>query len=77
MATAVGALHVDLGLNSAAFIRDLGKSQKALASNSARMNKALTKLDRGFTKVLRSVKRTASGMAKTPTCRFFRTPRPA
>ncbi len=60
--TAVGALGVDLSLNSAAFIRDAGKSQKALASNSARMIKDLRKVDRGFTKVLRSVKRTAKGM---------------
>ena len=62
MATAVGALSIDLSLNSAAFIRDVGKSQKALASNSARMNKALGKLDRGFTKVLRSVKRMGKSM---------------
>ena len=62
MATPVGALSIDLSLNSAAFIRDVGKSQKALASNSARMNKALGRLDRGFTRVLKSVKRMGKSM---------------
>ena len=62
MATAVGAVSVDLSLNSAAFIRDVGKSQKALASNSARMNKALAKMDRGWNKMRRSVKRASKSM---------------
>ena len=62
MATAVGALSIDLSLNSAAFIRDAGKSKRALASNSAKMNKSLSRLDRGFTKVLRSSKKMAKSM---------------
>ena len=36
MATPVGALSIDLALNSAAFIRDMSKSLKAVSSNSAR-----------------------------------------
>ena len=62
MATPVGALSIDLSLNSAAFVRDAGKSQRALASNSAKMNKALSRLDKGFNRVLRSSKSMAKSM---------------
>ena len=48
MAITVGALVVDLSANSAAFKADLGKSAAALKSSSARMNRSLGKIDRGF-----------------------------
>ena len=59
MATAAGALFVDFGTNSASFIRDMGKSARAVNSNSARMNKSLARLDRGFLKVRKSLARMA------------------
>lgn len=48
MATAIGSLFVDLSVNSAAFVSDLGKAQQALNSSSARMNRSLGGLARMF-----------------------------
>ncbi len=56
-----GVVHVDFTTNSAAFVRDMGKASRAVNTNSARMNKALAKLDRGFLKVRKSLKRMAKG----------------
>lgn len=48
MATAIGALFVDLSVNSAAFSADLGKANRALNSNASKMNRTLGNLTRHF-----------------------------
>lgn len=58
----IGSLVADLSANSAAFAADMGKAQRALKSGSARMNRSLAGIDRGFAKVGRSVGRTLKGM---------------
>ena len=60
MATAIGALSVDLSANSAAFAADMGKATRAVTSSSARMNRALGVVDKRFGGLSRSLKRFAS-----------------
>ena len=60
MATRIGALHASLSASSAKFDRDMGKARRAVTSNSARMNKALARVERGFGRLGRNMK----GMAK-------------
>lgn len=55
MATVAGALSVDLSVNSASFVRDMGRASRAVNSNAAKMNKSLAKLDRGFLKARKSL----------------------
>ena len=62
MATAVGALRVDLSANTAAFFRDMGKAAKAVMSGSARMNKALTRVHRNLTLGAKKMKSFAGTM---------------
>jgi len=54
MAEAVGALFIDLSANSAAFAKDMGKARTSLGSSSARMNRSLGLIDRGFSKARQS-----------------------
>jgi hypothetical protein len=49
--TPIGGLRVDLQLNSAAFIRDIAKSNAAIASNTRTMGASLTKLQTTATRV--------------------------
>jgi len=60
MATAIGAMSVDLQANSAAFAADMGRAQRALTSSTARMNRSLARLDKGFG----SIDRTAGRIAR-------------
>ena len=55
MAAAIGALHADIGANSAAFAADMGKAERALKSGSAKMNRSLGRLDKGFLKVRKGI----------------------
>lgn len=55
MTAAVGALHADIGASSAAFAADMGKASRALKSGSAKMNRSLGLLDKGFLKVRRGI----------------------
>ena len=50
MAT-IGALDIDLTANSAAFASDMGKASRALNSSSAKMNRSLGTIERGFGRV--------------------------
>ncbi|XBQ15798.1 MAG: hypothetical protein ABL308_12675 [Oceanicaulis sp.] len=56
----IGSLVADLSANSAAFNRDMSQATNALRSNSARMNRSLGAIDRGFA----SVKRNMGGIAR-------------
>ena len=60
MATAIGALSVDLSANSAAFAADMGKASRAVRSNSARINRSLGAVDKRFAGMSRSLKRFVS-----------------
>ena len=55
MAT-VGTLTANLVAETASFQRDLGKAQRVMNSSSAKMNRALGGLDRGFAQVQRQAK---------------------
>ena len=61
MAVSAGGLHVDFTTNSAAFVRDMGKASRAVRTNSARMNRSLARLDRGFLRVRKSMVAHAGG----------------
>ncbi len=50
MAT-IGALNIDLTANSAAFAADMGRASRALNSSSAKMNRSLGTIERGFGRV--------------------------
>ena len=54
MAT-IGTLIAKLGLETAAFHRDLGKAVNNLQSSSAQMNRSLAGIERGFSMVSRAV----------------------
>lgn len=54
MAT-IGTLIAELGLETAAFHRDLGKAVNNLQSSSAQMNRSLAGIERGFSMVSRAV----------------------
>jgi hypothetical protein len=56
MAAPIGALTADLTVESASFVRDLGKASRAMNSSSAKMNRALGGMDRAFAKVERQAK---------------------
>ena len=56
----IAAATVDLSANSAAFAADMGKANRALRSNTVKMNRGLGRLDRAFG----SVKRSVGGMVK-------------
>lgn len=60
MANSIGSLYVDLSVNSAAFAADMGKAQRALASESAKMNRHLSSIDRGVGGVVKSLGRFAT-----------------
>lgn len=62
MAGPVGALFVDLSLNSAAFVADTGKARRALSSGTANMNRSLATLDKGFGRMRRSMGRSVSSI---------------
>jgi hypothetical protein len=61
MAT-IGQIRVDLSANSASFSRDMKKASAAVRSNSAKINKSLGTMERGFLKVQRSASNMAKGM---------------
>ena len=60
MAAKVGGLFIDLEAASAGFSRDMGKASKSLASNSAKMNRSMGKIQRGFGRIKTSM----GGMGK-------------
>ena len=62
MAKRIGQIAVNLSANSAAFTRDLNKAQQNLRSNSARMNRSLSVLERSFGKIQRSSANMIRGM---------------
>jgi len=62
MANVISSLSVQLGINSGAFIRDMGKARAAVRSNSARINKFLGKTQRQFRQTTRSVKNMAASI---------------
>ena len=53
----IGALVAELSANHAEFRRDMGKAAGAVQSSSARMNRALGKVDQGFGRVKKAVGR--------------------
>jgi hypothetical protein len=66
MAT-VGALVAEMSADSAAFRADLGKAQRALSSSTAKMNRTLLRLDRGFDRMRRSASRSVGGLVRRMT----------
>ena len=62
MATAVGALKVNLFAETGAFVRDMGKANRAVTSGSARMNKSLVRVNRQLTLGAKNAKRFAKSM---------------
>lgn len=53
--TSIGTLTASLQLQSAAFIRDLGRAQRAVASNTAAMNKSMREVERATRNVERQM----------------------
>lgn len=64
MATPIGALFADLGLNSAQFASDTGRAVAALNSGTARMNRSLATIDRGYARVSRRVGQVVRSVAR-------------
>ncbi len=62
MATAVGALKVNLFAETGAFVRDMGKANRAVTSGSARMNKSLVRANRQLTLGAKKAQRFAKSM---------------
>lgn len=66
MAT-IAALDVELSANSAAFAKDMNRAERAVKSNSAKMNRSLARLRKGFARAQKSLaafaKRALSGRA--------------
>jgi len=62
MAQPVGVLFADLSLNSAAFAGDMGKARRSLSSGTAKMNRTLATLDKGFRRVGRTIASNLKGM---------------
>lgn len=70
----IGTLTASLQLESAAFIRDMGRAQKAVASNTARMNKAMRGLEsagRGIERQFRNIRSAAIALAGALAVRQF------
>lgn len=65
MATPIGALFADLGLNSAQFATDAGKAVAALNSAEVRMNRSLGALDKGFVRFGRSAARGVGSIVRS------------
>lgn len=53
--TTIGTLVAELGLETAAFHRDMGKAVSSLQSGAAQMNRSLANIERGFGMVSRAV----------------------
>ena len=62
MANVISSLSVQLGVNTGAFIKDMGRAKQAVRSNSARINKFLGKTQREFRNTTRSIKRMATSI---------------
>jgi len=56
MATNIGQLFIDLSTNSAAFSSDMADASAAVKSSTAKMNRVLGKLDKGFVAAGKRVK---------------------
>lgn len=58
----IGNINVDLRANSAAFSRDLAKASTALKSSSARMNKSISAVERGFLRTRQTINKSLSSI---------------
>lgn len=59
----IGTLTGDMSLNSAAFVRDLGKTEKALGSSAARMGRSMDRVQGGFDRVARGAGKLVGAVA--------------
>ena len=62
MATNIGGLVANLGLNTASFNRNLEDANRKLGSSAAKWNKTTARAQRGFDRFNKSIKRTAKNM---------------